>query len=97
MPSESLIREAKDPDQHPMPYSVPKLKDFSTKALDKAADKLLAALAVESDAVKMRTVSKPFAIAGWPAKTACSRKSTTCGSKPRPKRPSGKLDGGSTN
>ena len=35
-----------------MAYSVTKLKDFSTKALDKAADKLLAALAAESQAVK---------------------------------------------
>jgi phenylalanyl-tRNA synthetase alpha chain len=60
MPSESLIREAKDPDQHPMPYSVPKLKDFSTKALDKAAGKLLAALAAESEAVENADGLKAF-------------------------------------
>jgi phenylalanyl-tRNA synthetase alpha chain len=43
-----------------MPYSVPKLKDFSAKALDKAADKLLAALAVESAAVKNADGLKAF-------------------------------------
>jgi phenylalanyl-tRNA synthetase alpha chain len=35
-----------------MPYIVPKLKDFSAKALDKASEKLLAALATESKALK---------------------------------------------
>jgi phenylalanyl-tRNA synthetase alpha chain len=35
-----------------MSYTVPKLKDYSAKAMDKAAEKLLAALAAESKAVK---------------------------------------------
>jgi phenylalanyl-tRNA synthetase alpha chain len=43
-----------------MPYTVPKLKDFSTKALDKAAEKLLSALATESKAVKNADELKTF-------------------------------------
>jgi phenylalanyl-tRNA synthetase alpha chain len=43
-----------------MPYTVPKLKDFSAKALDKASEKLLAALATESKAVKNADDLKTF-------------------------------------
>jgi phenylalanyl-tRNA synthetase alpha chain len=43
-----------------MPYTVPKLKDFSAKALDKASEKLLAALATESKAVKNAEDLKTF-------------------------------------
>jgi phenylalanyl-tRNA synthetase alpha chain len=43
-----------------MAYSVPKLKDFSAAALDKAADKLLSALEKESGAVKDEAGCKTF-------------------------------------
>jgi phenylalanyl-tRNA synthetase alpha chain len=43
-----------------MTYSVPKLKDFSAAALDKAADKLLSALEKESAAVKDQAGWKTF-------------------------------------
>jgi phenylalanyl-tRNA synthetase alpha chain len=43
-----------------MAYTVPKLKDFSAKALDKAAEKLLFALAAESKAVKNADDLKAF-------------------------------------
>ncbi len=43
-----------------MPYTVPKLKDFSAKALDKASEKLLAALAAESKTVKNADDLKSF-------------------------------------
>jgi phenylalanyl-tRNA synthetase alpha chain len=43
-----------------MAYSVPKLKDFSAAALDKAADKLLSALEKESAAVKDEAGWKSF-------------------------------------
>ncbi len=43
-----------------MPYTVPKLKDFSARALDKASEKLLAALATESKAVKNADDLKTF-------------------------------------
>src|ERR1700690_523990 len=43
-----------------MAYSVPKLKDFSAKALDKAAEKLLDALATESKAVRNADDLKAF-------------------------------------
>jgi len=43
-----------------MAYTVPKLKDFSAKALDKAADKLLAALDAESKAVRNPADLKEF-------------------------------------
>jgi len=43
-----------------VPYTVPKLKDYSAKALDKAAEKLLAALAEESAAIKNEADWKTF-------------------------------------
>ena len=43
-----------------MPYTVPKLTDYSTAALDKAADNLLAALEQESQAVKSESDWKAF-------------------------------------
>ena len=43
-----------------MPYTVPKLKDFSPAALNKAAEKLLAALEKESAAVKNEATWKDF-------------------------------------
>lgn len=43
-----------------MPYTVPKLKDFSPAALDKAAEKLLAALEKESAAVAREAGWKEF-------------------------------------
>ncbi|HEV2713828.1 MAG TPA: phenylalanine--tRNA ligase subunit alpha, partial [Terriglobales bacterium] len=43
-----------------MAYTVPKLKDFSPTALDKAVDKLLAALEQESTAVKNDSDWKSF-------------------------------------
>ena len=43
-----------------MAYTVPKLKDFSPAALDKAADKLLAALEKEASAVKNDADGKAF-------------------------------------
>jgi phenylalanyl-tRNA synthetase alpha chain len=43
-----------------MAYTVPKLKDWSAKALDKAVDKLLAALEQEAAAVKQETDLKAF-------------------------------------
>jgi len=43
-----------------MAYSVPKLKDFSAAALDKAADKLLSALEKENGAVKDEAGCKTF-------------------------------------
>src|SRR5882672_5802517 len=43
-----------------MPYTVPKLKDFSAAALDKATEKLLAALDKESAAVKDEAAWKTF-------------------------------------
>jgi len=43
-----------------MPYTVPKLKDFSPAALDKAADKLLSALEKEAVAVKSEPSWKEF-------------------------------------
>ncbi len=54
------VTESKDPYHHHMAYSVPKLKDYSAKALDKAADKLLAALTAESKAVKHTDDLKAF-------------------------------------
>jgi phenylalanyl-tRNA synthetase alpha chain len=57
--SEALT-ESKDPYNHHMPYTVPKLKDFSAKALDKASEKLLAALATESKTVKNADDLKTF-------------------------------------
>ena len=43
-----------------MPYTVPKLKDYSAKALDKAADKLLSALDTESKAFNNEAQWKEF-------------------------------------
>jgi len=43
-----------------MPYTVPKLKDFSSAALEKAAEKLLAALEKEAAAVKNEADYKEF-------------------------------------
>ena len=43
-----------------MAYTVPKLKDFSARTLDKAAEKLLAALDQESKAVKTEADWKTF-------------------------------------
>ena len=44
----------------PLPYTVPKLKDFAPAALDKAVEKLLSALSEESSAVKTETEKKTF-------------------------------------
>jgi phenylalanyl-tRNA synthetase alpha chain len=52
--------ESKDPYYHHMPYTVPKLKDFSAKSLDKASEKLLTALATESKSVKNAEDLKTF-------------------------------------
>jgi len=43
-----------------MPYTVPKLKDFSPEALDKAAEKLLAALEAEAAELKSESDWKAF-------------------------------------
>src|SRR5438067_10064525 len=46
--------------EKPVAYTVPKLKDFSPAALDKAVEKLLAALDKESGAVKSESERKNF-------------------------------------
>ncbi len=43
-----------------MPYTVPKLKDFSAKALDKAAEKLLSALEAEAKTISSEADWKTF-------------------------------------
>ena len=43
-----------------MAYTVPKLKDYSARTLDKAAEKLLAALDQESKAIKTEADWKTF-------------------------------------
>ncbi len=46
--------------KEPVAYTVPKLKDYSAKTLDKAAEKLLAALEQESKAIKTEADWKTF-------------------------------------
>jgi hypothetical protein len=43
-----------------MPYTVPKLTDFSAAALDSAVEDLLAALLQESQAIRSETECKAF-------------------------------------
>jgi len=60
-----------------VPYTLPKLTDFSPASLDKAVQDLLSALESESQFVSTENAWKNSATAGSPAKTASSPKPAT--------------------
>ena len=62
-----------------MAYTVPKLKSFTPATLDKAAEKLLAALKEEAEGVTSEADWKAFRDRWMAARTASSQRSTIFG------------------
>src|SRR6266849_9467501 len=68
-----------------VPYTVPKLKDFSPAALDKAVEKLLSALELESGAVESESEWKIFRDHWIARKTGVLTQTNELWLKPAPK------------